>query len=99
MPKQNVVCPPSAHQFPVADGPAKRDNGLPMRTFRQSLRLACLVIPYVTAIENSAPAAEGLPADAHELNIGQAAPDFSLRSVDGSTYSLAGFKEAPILMV
>jgi peroxiredoxin len=70
-----------------------------MRTFRQSLRLACLVIPYVTAIENSAPAADGLPADAHELKIGQPAPDFSLRSVDGKTYSLADFKQLPILMV
>src|SRR5581483_1357553 len=40
-----------------------------------------------------------LPADAHRLNIGDSAPDFSLKGVDGKTYSLADFKEAPVLMV
>src|SRR2546430_2103385 len=40
-----------------------------------------------------------LPADAHRLKIGDAAPDFSLKGVDGKTYSLADFKDAPILMV
>src|SRR5206468_3893126 len=35
---------------------------------------------------------EGLP-------IGSAAPDFSLPAVDGKTYSLASFKDKPILVV
>jgi peroxiredoxin len=40
-----------------------------------------------------------MPADAHRLKIGDAAPDFSLKGVDGKTYSLADFKGAKILMV
>ena len=40
-----------------------------------------------------------LPPDAHHLKIGDAAPDFSLKSVDGKTYTLADFKDAPVLMV
>jgi peroxiredoxin len=40
-----------------------------------------------------------LPPDAHHLKIGDAAPDFSLKGVDGKTYSLADFKTAPVLMV
>jgi peroxiredoxin len=40
-----------------------------------------------------------LPADAHQLKIGDAAPDFSLRGVDGKTYTLADFRDAPLLMV
>ena len=43
--------------------------------------------------------ASSLPADAHELKIGDAAPDFSLKGVDGKTYSLADFKSAQLLMV
>src|SRR4051794_16640860 len=42
---------------------------------------------------------KGLPADVHRLKIGDAAPDFSLKGVDGKTYSLADCKDAPILMV
>jgi peroxiredoxin len=41
----------------------------------------------------------GLPPDAHELKIGDAAPDFSLQGVDGKPYSLANFKDADLLMV
>ncbi|HVM47638.1 MAG TPA: redoxin domain-containing protein [Candidatus Acidoferrum sp.] len=41
----------------------------------------------------------GLPPGAHELQIGEAAPDFSLPGVDGKTYSLADFKDADLLMV
>lgn len=40
-----------------------------------------------------------MPADAHHLKIGDPAPDFSLLGVDGKTYTLADFKDAPILMV
>jgi peroxiredoxin len=41
----------------------------------------------------------GLPADVNRLKIGDAAPDFSLKGIDGKTYSLADFKDAPVLMV
>jgi peroxiredoxin len=40
-----------------------------------------------------------LPPDAHHLKIGDAAPDFSLKGVDGKMYSLADFKNSPVLMV
>src|SRR3954470_3649753 len=40
-----------------------------------------------------------MPADAHRLKIGDAAPDFSLKGIDGKTYTLADFKDAPVLMV
>jgi peroxiredoxin len=36
---------------------------------------------------------------AFTLQLGQKAPDFSLPGVDGKTYSLASFKDAPILIV
>jgi peroxiredoxin len=41
----------------------------------------------------------GLPADIKHLKIGDAAPDFSLPGIDGRTYTLADFKDAPVLMV
>lgn len=40
-----------------------------------------------------------LPPDAHRLKIGDSAPDFSLKGVDGKNYTLADFKDAPLLMV
>jgi peroxiredoxin len=40
-----------------------------------------------------------MPPDAKRLKIGDPAPDFSLKGIDGKTYSLADFKDAPILMV
>ena len=40
-----------------------------------------------------------LPPDAHHLKIGDAAPDFSLKGVDGKIYTLADFKHARVLMV
>lgn len=40
-----------------------------------------------------------MPADAHYLHIGDPAPDFHLPGVDGRTYSLDSFKDAPVLMV
>jgi peroxiredoxin len=39
------------------------------------------------------------PGDTRQLKLGDAAPDFSLRGVDDRTYSLADFKDAPVLMV
>jgi peroxiredoxin len=44
-------------------------------------------------------AEDGLPPDAHQLKIGDAAPDFSLKGVDGRIYALADFTNAPVLMV
>jgi len=41
----------------------------------------------------------GLPSDFHRLKIGDSAPDFSLLGIDGKTYSLTNFKNAPVLMV
>jgi hypothetical protein len=40
-----------------------------------------------------------VPAGFHTLNLGDSAPDFSLPGVDGKTYSLADFRDAPVLMV
>src|SRR4051794_26576953 len=40
-----------------------------------------------------------LPPGTRPLSIGDPAPDFSLKGVDGKTYTLADFKDAPILMV
>src|SRR5215208_4242034 len=40
-----------------------------------------------------------MPADAKRLKIGDAAPDFSLKGIDGEPYTLADFKDAPVLMV
>ncbi len=40
-----------------------------------------------------------LPPDAHHLKIGDAAPGFALKGVDGRLYTLADFKAAPVLMV
>jgi peroxiredoxin len=41
----------------------------------------------------------GLPPDIHRLKIGDPAPDFSLLGIDGKTYTLSDFKNAPVLMV
>jgi peroxiredoxin len=40
-----------------------------------------------------------LPPDARHLKIGDAAPDFSLKGVDGKLYTLADFKGTLVLMV
>ena len=40
------------------------------------------------------------PADEHPtLAIGAAAPDFSLKGVDGKTYTLSSFKDAGVLVI
>ncbi len=41
----------------------------------------------------------GLPPDVHQLKIGDSAPAFSLRGVDGTNYKLPDFKDAAVLMV
>lgn len=41
----------------------------------------------------------GLPADVRHLEIGDSAPAFALPGIDGRTYTLADFKDAPVLMV
>jgi peroxiredoxin len=41
----------------------------------------------------------GTPPGFHALQIGDAAPDFSLLGIDGKTYSLADFKDDPVLIV
>lgn len=41
----------------------------------------------------------GLPPDVRTLKIGDAAPDFALPGIDGKTYTLAEFADAPVLMV
>jgi peroxiredoxin len=40
-----------------------------------------------------------LPPDAQRLTLGDPAPDFTLPGIDGHTYTLADFKDAPVLMV
>jgi len=44
-------------------------------------------------------AEEALPPGAHELKLGDLAPDFSLRGVDGQVHTLAEFKGAKALLV
>ena len=71
------------------------------------LALSCLAVAgalFAQEPKRSGQSKEGfddssLPSDAHALKIGGTAPDFSLRGIDGKTYSLADFKDAPILMV
>jgi peroxiredoxin len=62
--------------------------------------LTCSLVPAQESTKRGMRAADdGLPPDAHELKIGDAAPDFALRGVDGKTYTLADFKDADLLMV
>jgi peroxiredoxin len=59
----------------------------------------------VLLAQQTRPAAKGtdyealLPADARQLKIGDAAPEFSLKGIDDRTYTLADFADAPVLMV
>lgn len=43
--------------------------------------------------------AHALPEGAHELNIGDAAPDFSLPGIDGKTHTLADYKDPQVLVI
>ncbi len=54
--------------------------------------------------QKKAPAAKGeitggLPADARQLQLGDAAPDFKLLGIDGKTHTLADYKSSKLLMV
>ena len=57
--------------------------------------LACRAL----AADADVTAESGTPTGFHTLAIGEAAPDFSLLGVDGKTYSLADFKDDPVLVV
>jgi peroxiredoxin len=66
--------------------------------------ILCLASGLATAQEKakSVPGEQyekGLPADVRMLHIGDAAPDFSLKGVDGKMYSLKDFRSSPVLMV
>src|ERR1700760_2976067 len=56
------------------------------------LTLTCLALVFSTAALR---AEDGV----HDLQIGDAAPDFSLPGIDGKTHTLAEFKDAKLLMV
>jgi peroxiredoxin len=64
-----------------------------MKSLLTTLTLAALFATRVFAAEN------GLPPDARELKLGDAAPDFKLKGIDGKMYTLADFKKAKVLMV
>jgi peroxiredoxin len=62
--------------------------------------LACGHVSAQTGRSRGSRAAEeGLPPDARQLKIGDAAPEFSLLGVDGKTYTLSDFEQAQLLMV
>src|SRR3954471_12374758 len=65
------------------------------------LRLAMVVLlaGVGVAAGDNAKLESQMPADAHKLQLGDSAPDFSLPGIDGKTYSLAQFKDAAVLMV
>lgn len=79
---------------------------------RRSLSLAITMSCLLAALGDAQPAGSrtkgtgsgedltaGLPPDVRHLRIGDAAPDFVLPGIDGRSYSLADFKDAPVLMV
>ncbi len=88
-------------------GVARLVEDLMKNAFRHSLIvIVILSVPTLLFAQQKKPATSGtanvegeLPADAKRLKIGDRAPDFSLKGVDGKTYSLADFKEARVLMV
>src|SRR6266403_2362520 len=79
--------------------------------WNSGLRALMLMLPLLSALAASAQDApkrggrarlglddSELPPDAHHLKISDPAPNFSLRGVDGKTYTLDNFKKAPVLM-
>src|SRR5437870_2812187 len=64
--------------------------------------LSILIVPAPVWAEKKQPKYDlesEMPVDSKRLHIGDAAPDFSLKGVDGKIYTLADFKNAPVLMV
>ena len=62
--------------------------------------LACSLVSAQEGGKRGMRAADaGLPPDARELKIGDAAPDFALRGVDGKIHTLADFKDSALLMI
>src|SRR5437660_12837804 len=75
-----------------------------MKQLLPSLWLALLFITGLvsgqeTRKRGTKAAENGLPPDAHQLKIGDSAPDFSLKGIDDRMYTLADFKDARLLMV
>ena len=74
-------------------------SSLPRCLFAAALLLSSLLYAQNNTGTKGVDLESELPPDAHHLKIGDAAPDFSLKGIDGKTYTLADFKDAPILMV
>src|SRR6476661_3527426 len=67
---------------------------------RRLLNLAAALLLVVFSIGAKGVDLESeMPADAHHLKIGDAAPDFSLKGIDGKTCTLADFRDSPFLLV
>src|SRR5690348_2340375 len=63
------------------------------------LLVTCIITGSAFAQTKPSVAEGALPYGSTRLKIGDTAPDFSLKGVDGKTYTLADFKDAPVLMV
>ncbi len=59
--------------------------------------LSCLALACLFA--SNLPAANKQPAGFKHLEIGERAPDFSLKGVDGKRYTLDSFKRPKVLMI
>ncbi len=76
-----------------------------MKSFITVLSLGCVLMTSVIVAEETPKAAakkydpHALPEGAHELKIGDTAPDFSLPGIDGKTHTLMDYKNADVLMV
>ena len=70
------------------------------RPFQTLLLLALATVPALAAKKQPKyDLASEAPPDTRTLKLGDPAPDFALKGVDDRTYSLADFKDAPVLMV
>jgi peroxiredoxin len=58
-----------------------------------------LLFSAITLFAGSAVAKSSLPEGMRELNIGDTAPDFSLRGVDGKSHTLSEYSAAKLLMI
>ncbi len=71
-----------------------------LRSFVSFLALAAGVALFAQdAKKKTAKSSNGLPPDARELRLGDAAPDFRLLGIDGKTHTLADYAAAKVLMV